>query len=391
MKAWKLLAAGALVVGGVNAALAADPVKIGFVTTLSGPPGYIGQDARDAFLLAVEQEGGKLGGVVVDVMVEDDQLKPGTAKQIVDRMIKRDKTKIITGTIFSNVQNAIAADVFNNNAFYISPNAGSSEFAGKGCHKNYFVASWQNDNLHEAAGEAANKAGAKNMFLIAANYQAGKDAITGFKRFYKGNVVGEVYTKLDQTDYAAELAQIRAAKPDAVYNFLPGGIGINFYKQYAQAGLSTQIPHIVSAAGADPTMLKAIGADAAVGIKFGTFWDASFDNPANKRFVADFEKKYNRAPTPYAAQGYDTARLIGSALKAVGGDMKKMDSFRKALEEAKFDSVRGKFQFAANHHPIQDWYMFEVVKAPGAPGFTNKSLGQIMTNHRDAYLPECKM
>jgi branched-chain amino acid transport system substrate-binding protein len=375
----------------MNSAIAADPVKIGFVTTLSGPGGYLGEDTRDGFLLAMEQEGGKLGGVQVKLLVEDDQLKPSLAKQTVDRMMKADDVRIITGTIFSNVANAVAPDVFNNNAFYISPNAGSSGFAGKGCHKNYFAAAWQNDNLHEATGEAVNKAGVKNVFILAANYQAGKDAVTGFKRLYKGNISGELYTKLDQSDYSAEIAQIRNAKPDGVYNFLPGGLGINFYKQYAQAGMTKQIPLVVSVASADTRALSAAGADAVVGIKFATSWDATFDNPANKKFVAEFQKTYNRLPTIYAAQGYDTARLIGSALKANGGDMKKQDQFRKAMEQANFESVRGKFQFAANHYPILDWHMFEVVAAPGNPGFAMKNLGVILSRHRDAYVQDCRM
>ena len=381
--------AGALTFAAFTAAQAADPVKIGFITTLSGPTGYLGEDIRDGFRLAIEQEGGKLGGIPVELVIEDDGMKPGSAKQIADRMLKRDKIKIFTGLVFTHVLHAAVPDMLQAGAFYVGPNAAPQEYAGKSCHKNYFAAAWENENLHEAAGEAANKAGYKNVYLIAANYQTGRDAVTGFKRLYKGNVAGEAYTKLDQTDYAAELATIRQAKPDAVFQFLPGGLGINFYKQFDQAGLGKEIGHIANGSSADPRIVEALG-KAAIGIKYSAFWEPDFANAANKKMVADYRAKHKREPTMYVAQGYDTARLIGSALKAVNGDMKKSDQFREALRQAKFDSVRGKFVFGSNHNPIQDWYMYEIVAgADGKP--ERKNRGLLLENHRDVHMVQCRM
>ena len=370
-------------------ALAQSPVKIGMVTTLSGPGGYLGEDMRDAFLLAVEQEGGRLGGIPVQVMIEDDGLKPGTAKQIVDKYVKTEKARILTGIIFSNVAVAAVPDVVDAGAFYLSPNAGPSNFAGKDCHENYFATAWQNDNPAEASGQQATVLGFKKMAILAPNYQAGKDVLAGFKRYYKGEIVAELYTKLDQTDFSAEMAQIRAAKPDAVFQFHPGGLGITFIKQYAQSGLRQSIPMVVSAPSLDLRIADAVG-DAAMGARLTAHWNNDFDNASSKAFVAAFQEKYKRAPTYYAAHGYDTALLIASALKATGGKVDDDKAFRAALRKADFASVRGNFKFGRNQHPVQDWYALSVVKGEGDKlGF--KTGGKILPNHGDVYAAECKM
>jgi branched-chain amino acid transport system substrate-binding protein len=380
-------AAGLLVTA--QPSFAQEPVKIGMITTLSGPGGYIGEDIRDAFQLAVDQEGGKLGGVPIRLMIEDDGLKPGQGKQIAQKYLSSEKAKIITGIVFSNVAGAVVPDVLDADAFYISPNAGPSNFAGKECNKNYFVVSWQNDTLHESAGQNATNLGYKRMFLLAPNYQAGKDAITGFKRFYKGEIAGEIYTSLDQTDFAAEMAQIRAAKPDAVFQFQPGGLGITFLKQYTQAGLKDTIPMVTASPSVDQRILGAVG-DAALGVNVSSQWNSDFDNPANKQFVSAFRAKYNRIPTYYASQGYDTALLIASALKGVKGDLSKPDAFRQELRKADFAAVRGPFKFGPNQHPIQDWYALRVEK--DAAGTLNiKTLGKVLSNRGDAYAQDCKL
>ena len=328
-----------------HAAFAQSEVKIGMITTLSGPAGYLGVDVRDGFQLAVDEENGKLGGIPVRVLVEDDGLKPGQGKQIADRFLNSVNVKILTGFIFSNVLEAVAPDAFDAGAFVISPNAGPSNFAGKECNKLYFVTSWQNDAVFEAAGQSATSQGKKRAYVLAPNYQAGKDAIAGFKRFFKGEIVGETYTRLGQTDFGPEMAQIRAANPDAVFQFHPGGLGITFIKQYVQAGLQN-IPMFVDAAGLDRRILAAVG-PAAQGVNITSQWNADFDNPASRAFVAAFKAKYNRIPDSYASQGYDTARLLASALKAVHGDLSNTEAFRQALLKADFVSVRGAFRFAA--------------------------------------------
>ena len=365
----------------------AAPVKIGLVTTLSGPGGYLGADIRDAFMLAAD--GGKLGGVPVQVLVEDDGLKPAQAKQTVNRFLKSEGVRLFTGVVFSNVLEAVAPDVLDDGAIYVSPNAGPSSLAGKNCNANYYVVSWQNDTLHESAGENANRLGYKKMFLLAPNYPAGKDAITGFKRFFKGEVVGESYTKLDQTDYAPEMANIRAANPDAVFQFHPGGLGIAFIRQYQQAGLVGKIPMVLAAPSLDSTILGAVG-DAAIGMDVTSHWNSDFENAANKDFVAAFVAKYQRLPTVYASQGYDTALAIGAALQGSGGNVKDPTTFRKAMLPANFQSVRGKFKFGPNQHPVQDWFGLRVEKGgDGKLALVTKT--RVLTDRGDAYSETCKI
>ena len=366
----------------------ADTVKIGMITTLSGGGSALGIAVRDGFKLAIDQGGGKLGGHPVELIVKDDARKPDKAKQIADRFIKKDKVHIMTGIIWSNLAIAVVPKVVRTDIFYISPNAGPSLLAGKGCHENYFNVAWQNDNLHEAMGQYVRDNKFKRVYILAPNYPAGKDALRGFKRFYKGKPAAEVYTKLGQKDYAAEITAIRSAKPDAVFFFLPGGMGISFIKQYNQAGLMKEIPLFGPAFSFDQTILNAVG-KAALGVMNSSQWNKDIDNLANKRFVADFKKTYGRLPSLYASQGYDTARLIASALKAVEGDMSKKDVFREALRKAEFESVRGSFKFGPNHHPIQDIYIREVVEEDGL--LANRIVTKAFANHSDAYVNQCKM
>src|SRR6056297_387906 len=366
-----------------------EPVKIGMVTTLSTKAGYIGEDVRDGFQLAIDQENGKLGGIPVELLVKDDGRKPGRAKQIADRFMKRDKVKLMTGIIFSNVSIAVVPKVVKSGVIYISPNAGPSLLAGKGCDPNYFNVAYQNDNLDEVVGQYVSEAGFNNVYLLAPNYPAGKDHLAGFKRYYTGKISGEVYTKLGQSDYAAEIATLRAAKPDAVFFFLPGGMGINFLKQYSQAGLSQTIPVFGPAFSFDERLLGAVGA-AALGVKNGSQWSHDLDNPANQQFVAAFRAAYGRTPTLYASQGYEAARLIGSALKSVDGDLSKFDQLRTAIRQADFESVRGQFSFTSNQHPVQNLYIREVVE-DGKGGYTNRTLKAVFTDHGNAYVDACKM
>lgn len=358
----------------------ADPVKIGMITTLSGGGAGLGVDVRDGFLLALKQSGNK----DVEMVVADDGQKPELAVQLADKMIQSDKVQILTGIIWSNLAMAVVPNAVAQDIFYLSPNAGPSALAGAKCNKNYFNVAWQNDNLHEAMGSYANDAGYKKTFILAPNYPAGTDALTGFKRYYKGALAGELFTKVGQTDYAAEIAQIRASGADSVFFFLPGGMGIAFMKQYAQSGVG--IPVMGPGFSFDQDVLGAIG-DAALGVKNSSQWSKDIDNEANKKFVEGFKAEYKRLPSLYASQGYDTANLILSALaKAKVTDA---DAFRAALKAADFASVRGKFKFGPNNHPIQDIYVREVVKEDGT--LTNKIVGTAFKDHQDAYAAQCKM
>ena len=368
---------------------AAGPVPIGVITTLSGPAGYLGQDIRDGLQLAVDLGGGALGGIPVSLKIEDDALKPGNGKQIASRLLKSEDVRLFTGIVFSNVVLATVPDIVDAGAIYISPNAGPSTFAGKDCNENYFVTSWQNDTQHEAAGELANKAGQMTAFVIAPNYQAGKDAINGFKRTYKGRIVGEIYTQLDQLDFAGEMAQIRAASPAVVYESHPGASGIAFIRHYSQAGLSGSIPLIVTEGAFDAVTLKVVG-DLAKDIRVVATWNEDFDNPANRLFVSEWNKKYDRPATHYASRGYDTGLLIGAALKALGGDVSKVAELRNALRKAEFDSVRGKFAFGRNQHPVQDFWLLRIEKT-GDGRLALQKVDRIYEAKADFYALNCKM
>ncbi len=361
-------------------AVAAEGVKVGMITTLSGGGAGLGIDVRDGFMLAVEQSGRS----DIEVVIEDDQRKPDIAVQLADKMIQSEKVDVLTGIIWSNLAMAVVPSAVAQGKFYLSPNAGPSALAGKGCNQNYFNVAWQNDNLHEAAGAYANSAGYKNSFILAPNYPAGQDALTGYKRMFKGELAGEVFTKLGQKDYAAEIAQIRASGADSVFFFLPGGMGISFLKQYADSGVD--IPVVGPAFSFDQGILQAVG-DAALGVVNTSQWNKDIDNPTNAAFVESFQSKYGRLPSLYASQGFDTANLLISALKTASPD--DADAFRAALKAADFDSTRGEFAFGPNHHPIQNIYAREVVKEGEV--FTNKIIGLALENHSDVYAADCKM
>ncbi|WP_079211216.1 ABC transporter substrate-binding protein [Brucella pituitosa] len=383
----KLLLIGLL--SGLATSAAAEPVKIGVITTLSGPGGYLGQDIRDGLQLAIDEEGGKLGGVAVELKVEDDAAKPGNGRQIAERFISEDGVKLFTGIIFSNVLGAAVPDIVDNDGIYISANAAPSNMAGRDCNANYFVVSWQNDALHEASGIAAEQEGFKRAFILAPNYQAGKDALAGFKRGFKGEIAGEIYTQLDQTDYSAEMAQIRAANPDVVFQSHPGGMGIAFMRQYQQAGLLGKVPMVLSEPSSDAVILKSLGT-AAIGLMATSHWSPDIDKAASRELVTKWKAAFPDRPlTYYGTQGYDAGRLIASALKQTGG-VDDIDALRKALRKADFQSVRGSFAFGPNQHPLQDWYLVDVVAGEdGNP--TTRIKKKLIENYGDSYAQACKL
>ena len=362
-------------------------LKVGLIFTLSGPGAVLGEQGRNGFMLAVDDMGGKLGGFKTEITTADDELKPDIAANKARELVERDKADFVVGPIFSNILLAIAKPVTDGGAFLISPNAGPSNFAGADCNENLFVASYQNDQVHEVLGKYAQDEGFKRVFLLAPNYQAGKDALAGFKHSYKGEVVNEIYTPLGQLDFSAELAQIAAAQPDAVYTFMPGGMGVNLVKQYRQAGLD-QIPFL-SAFTVDETTLPA-QKDAALGFYGGANWAPDMDNEKSKAFVAEYEKKYGAVPGTYAMQAYDAAQMIDSAVKAAGGKLDDKDAIRKGLEAADFTSLRGDFKIGPNHYPIQNFYLVKVAKRDDGK-FQTEIEKKIFSDYADNYAKDCKM
>ena len=371
-----------------SAATAQEKLKIGLLTTLSGPPAALGAQQRNGFQLALKNMGGKLGGREVELIVQDDELKPDVAVQKVKAMVERDKVDFVVGPVFSNILQAILKPVTDSGAFMISPNAGTSNFAGKECNANLFVTSYQNDQVHEVLGKYAQDSGIKKAFIMAPNYQAGKDSLAGFKRYFKGEVLDEVNVPLNQLDYAAELSKISAAKPDAIFVFLPGGMGVNFVKQFRQAGLADSIKFL-SAFTVDESTLPA-QQDAAVGFFGGSNWAPNMDNAANKKFSADYEAEFKAVPASYAFQSYDAAQLIDSALKITKGDSANKDALRAAMMKADFTSPRGNFKFNTNHYPIQDFYLVKVAKRADGK-FQTEIAQKVFTDYKDPHVADCPM
>jgi branched-chain amino acid transport system substrate-binding protein len=379
------LLAATFLAGGAEAA--DGKLKIGLMFTLSGPAAVLGEQGRDGFLLAVETMKQKLGGLDTELVVVDDEQKPDIAANKARALVESDKVDFVVGPIFSNILQAIAKPVTDSGAFLISPNAGTSNFAGADCNKNLFVSSYQNDQVHEVLGKVAQDKGYARMFLLAPNYQAGKDSLAGFKHSYKGEVVGEIFTPLGQLDFSAELAQIAAVQPDAVFAFEPGGMGVNLVKQYRQAGLEG-IPFL-SAFTVDETTLPG-QQDAALGFFGGANWAPDMDNPQSKTFVAAYEAKYGKVPGTYAMQAYDAAQMIDAAVKAAGGKLEDKDAIRAGLKAADFPSLRGNFKIGNNHYPIQDFYLVKAAKRDDGK-YQTEIVEKVFSDFQDNYAASCKM
>jgi branched-chain amino acid transport system substrate-binding protein len=368
-------------------AAAADKLKIGFITTLSGPAGIIGKHMKDSVELALEHLHGKVGGLETEVIFGDDQFKPDVGLQVANKMVKDDKVQFVSGIIWSNIMLAVAPTVTEQGVFMVGTNAGPHQLAGDQCNRMFFTTSWQNDQTPEAMGEYLQKKGVNDVYLMAPNYAAGKDMLAGFKRYFKGRIVDEVYTKLGQQDYQAEISQLRAKKPKAVFVFLPGGMGINFIRQWDQAGLHGKIP-LYSSFTVDQTTLKALG-DNAIGLWSSGYWSSELDNAANRRYITDFRKKYDYTPSFYGAEAYDGIMLIDGAIRAVKGNLQDKEGLIKAMESVPYKSTRGHYTYNVNHFPIENFYLLRAEKGPH--GIVMKVERAVFKNHKDAYYQECKM
>jgi branched-chain amino acid transport system substrate-binding protein len=381
----------ALVAAAVAAMIAApaaqaETVKIGFINTFSGGLAIFGKHQKDAVELALDHLGRKLGGMDVEMVYGDDQAKPDVGRQVAVQMMQKDKVDFVTGIIWSNVLAAVQNVVLKENKFMITTNAGWSQMAGKGCHPLFFSTSWNNDQTPEAMGKLMTNEKIDGVFELSVNYQAGKDMLEGFERFYKGKTAGKILVKLGQTDYQAEISQIRAANPKAIFAFLPGGMGVAFMKQYRAAGMTTPF---YSAFTIDHLSLPGHGKNA-IGTYHTNFWNLDSKDPQNVRFIADFKKKYGYHPSSYAAQAYDLPFMLDDAIKAVKGDLKNQKGMIAQMEKAAFPSIRGKFAYNMNHMPIQNFYKREVVAdADGNPKIV--TTGTVFENHKDAYYKACKM
>jgi branched-chain amino acid transport system substrate-binding protein len=382
--------AGAAVLALANPANAGDSIKIGFVSTFSGPTAVIGNDMRNSFELALDHLGRKMGGKPVEVIYEDDQQKPDVGKQKTEKLVQSDKVDFIAGYIWSNVLLASLKSAVDSQTFLISANGGPSQLAGELCSPYVFSTSWQNDQTPAAMGLYMNQKGVKSVFLIGPNYAAGKDMLAGLKSTFKGEVVGEEFTVWpSQLDFSAELSKAKASKAESIFVFYPGAAGVQFLNQYAQAGIKQQIP-LYTAFTIDELSLP-LQKDNAIGVPGAQEWVNDLPNDENKRFVADYRKKYpGLRPTYYGAQAYDAAQLINSAVVAVQGDTSKKDAMKAEMEKANFKSLRGPFKYGNNHIPVQNFYLQDVVKdADGALAL--KTVATIVKDDQDRFHDKCPM
>jgi branched-chain amino acid transport system substrate-binding protein len=382
------LAAAVAMLTFASQAGAQDTIKIGFITTLSGPAGIIGKHMKDSVELALDHLGHKMGGVPVEVIYGDDQFKTDVGVQVAEEMLKKDKVDIVAGVIWSNVMMAVVPVVTGAGKVMVGTNAGASPLAGKLCNPQYFTTSWNNDESPEAMGKFMQEQGINNVYLMAPNYQAGKDMLAGFKRYFKGHIVDEVYTKPGQQDYQAEITQLRSKNPKATFVFYPGGMGIQFVKQYVQAGLRDRIP-LYSVFTVDETTLPALK-DSALGQYEARFWSPDLNVPASKRYVADFRKKYGYTPSFYGAQSYDGMMLIDSAVRMNHGSLKNTRAVVAAMRKANYESIRGPFKWNVNQFPIENFYLLQAEKGPSGD-VEMQIKREIFHDHKDAYYKDCKM
>jgi branched-chain amino acid transport system substrate-binding protein len=363
-------------------------IKIGFISTFSGPVAAIGNDMRNSFELGLDHHGRKIGGLPVEVIYEDDGFKPEIGKQKTEKLIQADKVDFIVGYIWSNVLLASLKPIIDSKTFTVVTNAGASQLAGELCSPYVFSTSWNNDQTPQAVGIYMNQKGIKTAFLIGPNYAAGKDMLEGVAATFKGKVIGRELTRWpDQLDFSAELSKARAAKPDAIFAFYPGGAGIQFITQYVQSGLKGQIP-LYTAFTIDELSLPRLK-DLAVGIPGAQHWVNDLPNATNKKYVADYKAKYKIAPAFYGSQTYDAVALLDAAVKAVKGDLSNKDGMRREVEKANFPSVRGKFRYGPNHMPIQNFYLQAAVKQ--GDEYVLKTVATIVENDQDKHYQKCNM
>jgi branched-chain amino acid transport system substrate-binding protein len=385
----------AVLAGAIAAALTlAAPVqaqqqklKIGFISTFSGPQGVMGQFMKESVEIALQHLNGRVGGLETEVIYGDDQVKPDVGVQVAEEMLKKHQVDFVSGIIWSNVMLAVVPVVTGAGKIMVGSNAGASPLAGSQCNEMYFSTSWNNDQTPEAMGKYLQDTGVNDIYVMAPNYQAGKDMVAGLKRYYKGRIVEETYTKLGQQDYQAEISQLRAKNPKAVFAFFPGGMGIQFLKQYDQAGLRGQIP-LYTVYTVDEISIPAVK-DAALGVWETRFWSPDIKVPASQKFVADYKKKYNKLPVFYGAQAYDSIMLIDSAVRGTKGNVSDTKALVREMRKANFNSVRGKFQYNVNHHPIQNFYLLKTVKTGNDIEMHIEKT--IFQNHKDSYFQDCKM
>lgn len=368
----------------------AQELRVGFINTLSGGAAILGKAQLNGWMLGLEHEGwkkngDKFGGVPMKLFVGDDQRKPDVGLRVANKMMKSDKVHVVAGIIWSNILMAVQRPVVRAGRVLMSTNAGASPMAGRRCSPYFVSASFQNDEAAEAMGQLMSKEGLKKVFLLAPNYQAGKDMLTGFRSTYKGGkVAGQVLFKLGQRDYQAEISKIRASGADSAFGFIPGGMGIAFMKQWAASGIGKKVKLYTNYV-VDYTTLPPIG-KAAIGTFHTLHWGPNMKNARNDEFVKGYLAKHKKMPSMFTVQAYDGARLLADGVRRVKGDLSNLKALSGAMRKGGMNSVRGLLKYNVNGFLIQPWFKRIVELKNGKPYI--RTTDQV-TFKKDSYWQKC--
>ena len=357
-----------------------EPIKIGVVLPYTGVYAELGVSITQGMKLVLARENDRVAGRKILMVQEDDEMKPPVGIRKMEKLIDSDKIDILTGPVHSGILMGMRDKVHNSKTILIVSNAGADAISRERCSRWIFRTSFSNWQPCQPMGDWVARNVAKDVFLTAPNYQAGKDMMNAFKETFVpagGKVVDEDYPKLGETDYAPYLTKIRQSKAKAVFAFFSGTDAVNFVKQYDQFGLKKTTKLTGAGFLTEPDVLPAQG-QSALGIITGHFYSPLLENPTNKKFVKDFRGLYGgKVPDGFACQGYDTAEVIVRALRAVNGNTQDKDKLVDAIAKVEFESPRGHFRFdPKTHNVIQPFIYIREVKET-ALGLNNVPIDKV--------------
>src|ERR1700737_2818595 len=339
----------------------AAKLRVGLMLPYTGTFAALGTAITQGFNLAVEENGGKLGGRDVEFFTVDDESEPAKATDNANRLVQRDKVDVLVGTVHSGVVMAMVKVARDSQTLLVIPNAGANAATRSQCAPNIFRTSFSNWQPAHPMGKVMYDRGHRKVVTLTWKYGAGEESVESFKEAFTklgGSVVKEMYLPFPNVEFQPFITEIASLKPDAVFVFFAGGGAIKFTKDYAAAGLKDKIPLYGSGFLTDGT-LEAQGASAQ-GLLTTLHYGDGIENPKNKQFRHAYGKKYSVQADVYAVQGYDAGLLLAGGLTAVKGSFGDKKALYGALEKVKIDSPRGAWTMSRAHNPIQDIYFRRV-------------------------------
>ena len=386
----QILAQGAALLGTSSAGLLipqhalaqSGKIRVGFMLPYTGTFAQLGVAIENGVRMAINEQGGKLGGREIEWFKVDDESEPSKAIENANKLVQRDKVDVLVGTVHSGVQLGIHKVARESGVLNLIPNAGVHIATRQQCAPNVFRTSFSNSQPTMALGEVMVKRGHKKAVWITWKYAAGDEAFEGFKESYTkagGTIVKELGLPFPNVEFQALLTEIAAIKPDAVACFFAGAGAAKFIKDYAAAGLKGKIP-LYGSGFLTEGVIEATGG-AAEGVLSTLHYGEGIETKRNKDFRLAYAKTFKMQPDVYAVQGYDTGLLLIRGANAVKGDLSRKAELYKAMEGAVIDSPRGKWTMSKSHNPIQDMYLRQVkgnnneVIAVAAKGLADSGAG----------------